>query len=1225
MLDWLKKKFTDVVKGVKTLVTGKTAPKEAEQLPTSPMNSPTNQYNVASQKLKSGTPSGKTAASLTSTPPSKTAELLAEQGSTIGNNTKRLEYVKSKVPERKTTQDPWWVKALNFKDKIVGAQELRSIADDFVTNVKNPGGAKYSFKDMLKRSVSDDRANVTGGQILRNAGVKNRAGQLVGGFALDVLLDPTSWVSFGATGAATAAGKSAAKVGAKELAEGAVKAGAKKVGKEAMEEFVENVAKKGTKAVAGNLDNAAKSTLKEIAERVAKKAADPEALDRVLNVGAGKLTKSIGEKSAKEAFKGLIFKVPFTKVEKPLVAMKKLPSELLFGAAKKLPIVGGVLKKAEDFTQYHKALNSAKESTKGAINKAGSALTWAERLTSGKGNELDHMITQVFKGLDNDTSLKVLKFIEEDGGDSFFKQVSDRVARSAKGGDFDTFIRSDVGRKAVKDSFDDVVSNMAKHRYTTNFRKTVSGLSGAQYKLPEKAITSIPKGTVAEQLNNAGKRIAVDAEGKELGEITKKTYQQVLKGVQKNPRNLIKLSDNKLDYLKGFTGNEANYWYDAAHLLDTFQKVEPKTYERRKDYVTHLFPKGEKESAEKFFETLTSKQRAAVKGTAKHRFMKQRTNDYPISELIKEGLHPETDIRKILSVRGKSAIKSQEMTKFWDALKPMGLVKEGIAGKGWTKLDIPELKGLVVRNDFAPQLKSWLDTAITNQSSIQSVLNGIESTTAPWKTLVTSMNPAFHMRNMADNTLKSTLMAGVSPGEQVGNITMGILRKLGFNPSIKTATGEVYKADDVMKAFTRLGGEGAGAFTGDIIKSAVDNPNPVQKAVNAVTKWPRKFGEGSEAIGKRGIFIDAIKKGMTPEQAMQKANDILFNYKETTPFVKGARALFPFVTWKTKNVPLVAKQMVDNPIYGNAMKSMIDEAYGASGANKNLMPDYAVEAGYLPTSQKNGVIGAIPMNLAINDLNTFSSPGNFVQDAASMLNPMFKLPLELGVMHAPMIMPDKKFKTLEDHIDYLGQTALRPLRGAVDAAKSAVAEDAPELTAKQRFAQMSGMYKPIDTGKVQVGKNYDYIDTLDQAIKGVEDSGRVVPQYSQIEAVRKAAQDYDALRANGWEKPKTQGTVATMSPEEVMAYWQGKDGILANLVKAQYGGSGDVINNLQAQGAQNPMTALAVLNRLYNQPAKKSSKSTSKRVVVPKPIMLSTNSKKPISRYTKRYTVKTVK
>ena len=135
--------------------------------------------------------------------------------------------------------------------------------------------------DSTKRKEGSDLVDLMVGEQKKDAGLGEKVGRFAGGMALDVLLDPTTYLTFGTSA----------------LVKGASKKAGKEVTQEAVEQAIKGINKIG--------DLADKNNVLDLATE------------------AKRITDKINAKNVKN-YDGMKFSIPFTKIEKEIISADKI-------------------------------------------------------------------------------------------------------------------------------------------------------------------------------------------------------------------------------------------------------------------------------------------------------------------------------------------------------------------------------------------------------------------------------------------------------------------------------------------------------------------------------------------------------------------------------------------------------------------------------------------------------------------------------------------------------------------------------------------------------------------------------------------------------------------------------------------------------------------------------------------------------------------------------------
>jgi hypothetical protein len=286
-----------------------------------------------------------------------------------------------------------------------------------------------------------------------------------------------------------------------------------------------------------------------------------------------------------------------------------------------------------------------------------------------------------------------------------------------------------------------------------------------------------------------------------------------------------------------------------------------------------------------------------------------------------------------------------------------------------------------------------------------------------WKTLKVPMNPPTVSRNFVNNTMLLNLFGKVpfhrQPGlfkENIREIWKGERGKIFKNSDVANnyELGKEYTAYELaqhygLKASTMIASE-IREFE-DILLS-VERDGILSFTMNAqkywkkASKWSGNMYQNLEVLGKSVYIADALthqrahleevrqesagpdgKPTITIEQAaILRANEVLFDYSEVSPTVRGLRSSFfgaPFITYQTKVIPQLLKTALNEPWRFLPYVMMFAGAQAAFGSMPfmdddwdefmRLAPEWIRQSGHgmlMPWKDANG-------NLQVADLSYY--------------------------------------------------------------------------------------------------------------------------------------------------------------------------------------------------------------------------------------------------------------
>lgn len=187
------------------------------------------------------------------------------------------------------------------------------------------------------REYGDEYDKKTGSDLLKKMGVENKLLKGAGGFAMDVLLDPTTYVTFGASGVAKLGGRGLTKAGQK-LFQKSTKEFSEQLATRGVDDILKFATKNGVQEIGGKpLQEflSAGGTIDEVAQELAKKKVDKAAKEGVKVFDEGGMKFAGRQVSAANPI--------FDAIGKAYID----PISSAYGGAKKIPGVAGAIENME--------------------------------------------------------------------------------------------------------------------------------------------------------------------------------------------------------------------------------------------------------------------------------------------------------------------------------------------------------------------------------------------------------------------------------------------------------------------------------------------------------------------------------------------------------------------------------------------------------------------------------------------------------------------------------------------------------------------------------------------------------------------------------------------------------------------------------------------------------------------------------------------------------------
>ncbi len=368
-------------------------------------------------------------------------------------------------------------------------------------------------------------------------------------------------------------------------------------------------------------------------------------------------------------------------------------------------------------------------------------------------------------------------------------------------------------------------------------------------------------------------------------------------------------------------------------------------------------------------------------------------------------------------LEGVFHLKGSDLTEVKDANDLAKLAKAGHLNRGGSYV--------VLNRDLVKRAH-----AIASPSGTRSATGAVfDKITGGFKFLATQPNPAFHIRNFAGDTHNAyTAQSGFRLPvnmAQAGKALRALKRDeeakrtLGKTPKPvgRGVLGRSVKIDGKNMTYADLANEAAGVgairsgFTNQELPELLKNQGKSAKRVGRNIPVVGRAGravkrtiQSREDLPRLSTYIEGRKLGMSPEESARYSMGPHFDYANLTDVERKVRRFVPFYTFTARNIPYQAKVLITKPGKVAAYEKLREETAIAAG----LGPGWT--DGQSSWDQRN--LG-IPINLGgrmitittgdpISDLNEFPTTFNpsrqadeWMQKVASMVNPVFKDPVEL--------------------------------------------------------------------------------------------------------------------------------------------------------------------------------------------------------------------------------------
>jgi len=297
-----------------------------------------------------------------------------------------------------------------------------------------------------------------------------------------------------------------------------------------------------------------------------------------------------------------------------------------------------------------------------------------------------------------------------------------------------------------------------------------------------------------------------------------------------------------------------------------------------------------------------------------------------------------------------------------------------------------------------------------NEESIGQIAKTIDAVNDIWKVSVTSVFPAFHVRNYVSNIFNN-FVAGLSNPKYYFD-SLEFMKGSGeLTPKFKKFfSDQNIKTFEEARRFLNYDGvTGAGQFAVDVGPTYLRLLGKEGKNLSNARYLGRKVGTFIEDQGRLAHYFWQMSKGAKHDEALKSVNKFLFDYSNLTPFeAETLKRLMPFYTWSRKNVPLQIEQLLKQP---TKYKGVLDTLRAFKGEltdeEKKYLPDYiqsglGIGLGAGPTGEQQIVTG---LDLPLEDLEKAVSP---LKTAGDLVNPLAKAVMEFPAEYS--LYYGKKFQ-----------------------------------------------------------------------------------------------------------------------------------------------------------------------------------------------------------------------
>jgi hypothetical protein len=292
---------------------------------------------------------------------------------------------------------------------------------------------------------------------------------------------------------------------------------------------------------------------------------------------------------------------------------------------------------------------------------------------------------------------------------------------------------------------------------------------------------------------------------------------------------------------------------------------------------------------------------------------------FQLTKAQREALGEVEDAAYAIARTGRLMTNDLSVYRFYDKLSKNGRIASDTDPGGWVKIDegrIPNtginkygnLEGKYVPPEIYADLKG-LKSAQEWKHNWRHYL----SIVSWWKVSKTALNPTVHMNNV------------------ISNLALYDMADADWK-FIPKSIGEIRHQGEMFRAAKHLGVFDVDYASQELRRSATDlldayrevaqaASSPLQTALNVGRKtWGKTGGkmidfyQVEDHVMRLAVFMDRIKKGMTPEQAAAEGRRWFIDYDINAPWINALRhTATPFISYTYRSVPLIAEAATLRP------------------------------------------------------------------------------------------------------------------------------------------------------------------------------------------------------------------------------------------------------------------------------------------------------------------------
>jgi hypothetical protein len=284
----------------------------------------------------------------------------------------------------------------------------------------------------------------------------------------------------------------------------------------------------------------------------------------------------------------------------------------------------------------------------------------------------------------------------------------------------------------------------------------------------------------------------------------------------------------------------------------------------------------------------------------------------------------------------------------------------------------------------------------TEDRTIQQFAKAFAGAQGRWKLLATAVNPGYRVRNTLSD-FWNMYVAGVPFWAMVtySGRAATLMRKAKKGDEVATRKlSEAYKAGVLSGLFGGDIGTLSRMLQYHGSKTALLRRG---RGLKFASKAMQDMNRNAENMGRLVHYLYRREhEGKGVIDAAWDVKKAHFDYEDLTEFerkkIKGM--VIPFYTWSRKNVPFQIQALISRPgKYAAFPKLAMESDYAAGGEGDDIVPDYLAEN--FSFKVPFGKDTYYTPQLGVSDLARFQTPGGALKNTAMMVTPFAKVPAEL--------------------------------------------------------------------------------------------------------------------------------------------------------------------------------------------------------------------------------------